>query len=686
MLIFDTSCEKAEDTENNFDSLLARLQNDESELVALDIRAKLTKPQLKTLFDAIKKNTHLVSLTLRGSSFDGYDLSDEYAYSQLAMLLKSKHHHLSALTLYHTGIDEGGAIAIASALKTNQTLNYLKISGHSINEAGQLFLIEMLTKNHQLNDFIFKYPGIYGFPRLSLISQLPEISVSQLDCEGDFHTYLLSNIHFDEDFSNDFSRRKALEYQQNPLAFKTQIKTSKLDKEIKRLHQLNFEPSFIERCKHVLDHFKEQERALIESYPSFEKENDAIQKLKRETPGTGFSEADKDALKELENSFNQTRERLKKEYIALQHKQAVYLTKMEERFHQKTPDNTPKDVIPQPDAQDTDSRVKPQNTVAKKRQVYLIRPPASIPEQAEPNQVREQELIALSKSLATLQKYRDQYLKSSFLIFDIYNAQLDIDHVLNSPNAKRWTDEFPEGKDIHNIKLDSSEAVWLEAAWFVLLKNWAPIMISKEHLTTSKSNIIDTPRKFLFQILSTISSHNEDHLKPNELKPAVIRNIIDNTMHKLFSTFAMCKRVPETLEKEENREALEIAIQSLQNIIATTIQHSTLESTIYYILNGKIPEKSLYAASEFTQMCDIYKSICTGEQRTILENWIDSNKLRETAVGKSFLDLDRSLRENDIALFTESLSLQPVDEGYFDKIENSLQKQIDKKSQTRNAP
>jgi hypothetical protein len=140
------------------------------------------------------------------------------------------------------------------------------------------------------------------------------------------------------------------------------------------------------------------------------------------------------------------------------------MAQMEERFHQKSPANTPKDAIPQPEAQDTESRVKPQNTAAKKHQVYLIRPPASKPEQAEPNQVREQELIALSKSLATLQKYRDQYLKSSFLIFDIYNAQLDIDHVLNSPSAKRWNGEFPEGKDIHNIKLDSSEAVWLEAA------------------------------------------------------------------------------------------------------------------------------------------------------------------------------------------------------------------------------
>lgn len=703
MLIFDTSCEKAEDTENNYDSLIARLQNDETDLVALDIRAKLTKSQLTRLFDAIKKNTHLSSLTLRGSSFDGYNLSDEYAYSQLAMLLKNKHHHLSALTLYHTGIDEGGAIAIASALKTNQKLDYLKISGHSINKTGQLFLIEMLTKNRHLNDFIFKYPGIYGFPRLALISQLPKISVSHLDCEGDFHTFLLSNIHFEENFSQHLTRDKALEYQRNPLAFKTQLKTSKMDKEIKRLHQLNFDPSFIERCEHVMDHFKKQEQALIEYYPSFEKENDAIQKFKRETSGPGLSKADNEALKELENSFKQTRERLKKEYIELQLQQIAYLSKVEKSFHQtdhaksdqkesktlsKEEDNSSpsKYAIHQPEEQDTESRAKPQNTVTKKREVYLIRPLASKPEQAETNQAREQELTALSKSLVALIKNREQYFKISFAIFNFDNIKLDFNRAGNSSNSKPWGDEFPQGKNIHDIKLDASEDVWLEAAWFVLLKNWAPIMISEEHMPISDLNAINISRNSLFRILSTIGSHTEQPLKLDDLKPAVIRDMINHTMPKLFSIFAMCKRVPETLQKQENHDVIEAMIHALQNVIARTIQHSTLESTIYYILNGKIPEKGIYTVSEFSDMCDSYKSIFTDEERKVLEHWIDSHSLQETTVGKSFLDLDRSLRENDIALFTETLSLQPVDQGYFEKIENSIQKQIDETPQIKNVP
>jgi len=132
MIIFDIYCENSPNSENAFDSLIRRIKSNDDRIKALDIRSKLTKAQLKELVDAMKMNTILSGLILRGNlSFDQYDLSDEYACHQIVELLRDNK-NLKSLILFHSGIGDEGAKAISSVLKNNTALTAIKICGHPL--------------------------------------------------------------------------------------------------------------------------------------------------------------------------------------------------------------------------------------------------------------------------------------------------------------------------------------------------------------------------------------------------------------------------------------------------------------------------------------------------------------------------------------------------------------------------
>src|SRR4051794_667815 len=115
MIIFDSFCDKKDKfSENDFQSLLERVKNNDLSITGLDIRGTLNPEQFTSLFEVLKKNNTVEALVLRGNDFK-CDLSNKDIYLGLSSLLQTSQ-NIKALTLYHTNIKDDGIEYITSAL------------------------------------------------------------------------------------------------------------------------------------------------------------------------------------------------------------------------------------------------------------------------------------------------------------------------------------------------------------------------------------------------------------------------------------------------------------------------------------------------------------------------------------------------------------------------------------------
>jgi hypothetical protein len=321
---------------NVFSQLIQQIADNEY-ITQLDIRIKLTREQLSELFKAIIKKNAIQELILRKSSFDNYDLSDELAHNKLARFLKTS--SLKSLTLYNTGIDDNGAIALSSVLKKhNVKLKNLKISGHKIKQAGAVYLTEMLVFNKTLDKLEFYNDGINGLARLFLVAQFPYMSLSKIAIDGSFNSMLMHNCILSEEFDSfcdlpgwAWSSKRA--YMDNPIKFTYAQKEQRENSFLGLLKSYNLDSSFIKRTRDLLYKFSNEEQELIRNYPSAEEEEEKIEYIRELYAGKPILEIQE--ISKLRNSFQTKRLELINKYNDLQQQYYEYLTGIEESYNQE---------------------------------------------------------------------------------------------------------------------------------------------------------------------------------------------------------------------------------------------------------------------------------------------------------------------------------------------------------------